>query len=48
MLHGPPQGCYTALQSHIGHNRELAIGTVAGLAALQLLAIVFAFCLCRS
>jgi len=41
-------GCYTALQSHIGHNRELAIGTVAGLAALQLLAIVFAFCLCRT
>ena len=41
------QGCYDKLQSHISGNLDLAIGTVVGVAAAQLLAIVFAFCLCR-
>ena len=41
------QGCYDKLQSHISTNLDMAIGTVVGVAAAQLLAIVFAFCLCR-
>ena len=41
------QGCYDKLQNHISGNLDLAIGTVVGVAAAQLLAIVFAFCLCR-
>lgn len=41
-------GCYDKLQSHVETNIELTIGAVAGVAAAQLLAIVFAFCLCRA
>jgi len=41
-------GCYDKLQNHISGNLDLAIGTVVGVAAAQLLAIVFAFCLCRA
>jgi len=41
-------GCYAALNSHLTINRDLVIGSVVGVAAAQLLAIVFAFCLCRA
>jgi len=41
-------GCYDKLNSHITDNLDLVIGAVVGVAAAQLLAIVFAFCLCRA
>lgn len=41
-------GCYPKLQSHITTNLDLAIGAVVGVGAAELLAIVFAFCLCRA
>jgi tetraspanin-18 len=41
-------GCYGKLNSHITDNLDLVIGAIVGVAAAQLLAIVFAFCLCRA
>lgn len=41
-------GCYDKLQKNIADNLDLAIGAVAVVAAAQLLAIIFAFCLCKA
>jgi len=41
-------GCYAKLNSHISSNLNLCIGAIVGVGGAQLLAVVFAFCLCRA
>eukprot|EP00092_Neocalanus_flemingeri_P079328 GFUD01098813.1.p1 GENE.GFUD01098813.1~~GFUD01098813.1.p1 ORF type:complete len:292 (+),score=99.27 GFUD01098813.1:117-992(+) len=41
-------GCYTKFSFMVTENLDLVIGAVVVVAATQLLAIIFAFCLCRA
>merc|ERR1719187_2844822 len=41
-------GCYNRFSSMVSRNTDMVIGVVVVLAAIQLLAIIFSFCLCRA
>jgi len=41
-------GCYNRFSSMVNQNTDMVIGVVVVLAAIQLLAIIFSFCLCRA
>jgi len=41
------QGCFNKFTNYVQENLNIVIGTVVGIAAVQLLAIIFAFCVCR-
>jgi len=41
-------GCYNKFSSMVNENIDMAIGVVVVVAAIQLLAIIFSFCLCRA
>jgi tetraspanin-18 len=42
------KGCYNKFTTWVKDNLNLVIGAVVGVAAVQLLAIIFSFCLCRA
>ena len=41
------QGCFNKFTNYVQENLNIVIGTVVGVAAVQLLAIIFAFCVCK-
>ena len=41
-------GCYDTLTRNIEENLDLVISAVVVVAAIELLAIIFSFCLCRA
>ena len=41
-------GCYNKFTTMVNNNIDMVIGVVVVLAATQLLAIIFSFCLCRT
>ena len=43
-----PQGCYERVYDHLISRLNIVIGVVVGVVAVQLLGIIFAFCLCHS
>ena len=42
------QGCYETVYDHLISRLNIVIGVVVGVVAVQLLGIIFAFCLCHS
>jgi tetraspanin-18 len=42
------KGCYNKFKTWVNENLNLVIGAVVGVAAVQLLGIIFSFCLCKA
>ena len=42
------QGCYDAVRDKVLSNLQIVIGVSVGVLALQILGIIFAFCLCKA
>jgi len=42
------KGCYNKFKNWVQQNLNLVIGAVVGVAAVQLLGIIFSFCLCKA
>ena len=42
------QGCYDRIQDWVRLNLNIVIGTAVGVIGLQILGIIFAFCLCKA
>ena len=42
-----PQGCYNKLLTLLRENINLLVGALAGMAAMQIMVITGAFCVCR-